>query len=335
MNGRTVKSLSISGLITLELHALNNEGAEGNQLQTRQVQVVDQEGKLHAVNAISGDMLKHIQAQHLHAIALERGLPLCAGCRAFDANRVNGDPDFLQEIGGQPGFGAATKAHQEDSYILSQVLKRCVVDDAEGILITQMVGGSKRAIARKSVVEFGWVVGRPEATRTEAYFHVKYAPEGRGKGSRQAGDETGANVGQNIFHRPASSGQYAVVLNVDLFRLGRNDITLEAESFEGQEGTARVSVVLQSVVSTFIKPSGAHRNTQNPHIVDFQGCVALSYGSLPAPTVSALNPDYQQEIGAISASLNRIQPDAIMVHPFARLSQFTAIMADLMVPGAS
>lgn len=30
-----IRSLSISGLITLDMHALNNEGAEGNHLHTR------------------------------------------------------------------------------------------------------------------------------------------------------------------------------------------------------------------------------------------------------------------------------------------------------------
>ena len=74
----------------------------------------------------------------------------------------------------------------------------------------------------KVVCEFGWVVGRPESTVTASYFHAKYVPEGRGKGSG-----AGENLGQNIFHRPASSGQYAVVLNVDLYKIGRNDISLE------------------------------------------------------------------------------------------------------------
>jgi len=331
MNGRKVlQSVSISGLLTLDLHALNNEGAEGNQLQTRQVEIVDQEGQLHTVNAISGDMFKHIQAQHLQAIALEDDLPLCAGCRVFDANRVNGDPDFLEGLGSRPDFAEARKNNREDSYILGEVLKRCVVDDLEGILITQQVGGKARAIARKSVVEFGWVVGRPESTRTESYFHVKYAPEGRGKGSSQASDQSGLNVGQNIFHRPASSGQYAVVVNIDLFRIGRNDITLERLDLAGGGYDLRSSAVIQSVMSTFVKPTGAHRNTQNPHIVDFEGCVTLSYGSLPAPTVSALNTGYQAEIEAVATALNRIRPDSIAICPFESPGKFAEVMVDLV-----
>jgi len=50
------QSLSISGLLTLELHALNNEGAEGNTMMTRMVNIIDQQGRKHTVNAVSGDM---------------------------------------------------------------------------------------------------------------------------------------------------------------------------------------------------------------------------------------------------------------------------------------
>jgi CRISPR-associated protein Cst2 len=35
-----------------------------------------------------------------------------------------------------------------------------------------------------------------QVTRTESYFHMKYDPRERGAGG---GDQTGANVGQNIF----------------------------------------------------------------------------------------------------------------------------------------
>ncbi|HEX9240617.1 MAG TPA: hypothetical protein VF910_08210, partial [Candidatus Bathyarchaeia archaeon] len=36
--------------------------------------------------------------------------------------------------------------------------------------------------------------------------------------------KTGANLGQSIFHRPASSGIYAIVCHVELARIGYNDI---------------------------------------------------------------------------------------------------------------
>ncbi|MEZ4639054.1 MAG: hypothetical protein R2873_20450 [Caldilineaceae bacterium] len=72
----TIYNLSIAAKATLNLHSLNNEGGEGNQTQTRMVNIVGEDGRLHNVNAISGDMLKHIQAEHLYAISKERSATL-------------------------------------------------------------------------------------------------------------------------------------------------------------------------------------------------------------------------------------------------------------------
>lgn len=311
------KSISVSGLLTLDLHALNNEGAEGNTMMTRMVDIVDGEGKKHTVNAISGDMFKHIQTGHLIDEALEMGLPLCEGCRRFDANRICADESFVKNS----GFTKDTL----DSAILSATLNRCVVDDLQGILITSDIG-KKRSIARKSCVEFGWAVGRPGAVSTESYFHAKYVPEGRGKGS-----ESSDNLGQNIFHRPASSGQYAVVVGIDLFRVSRNDITLETSGKETEVGNRQAALV-RSVMNTFVKPTGAHRNTQNPHIVDFQGVVTASSSSLPAPSVSALNPHFETEAEKITEVLNRIQPNAITLRKFKSLSEFAETIATILGP---
>jgi CRISPR-associated protein Cst2 len=312
-----IKSLAISGLLTLDMHALNNEGAEGNTMMTRMVDIVDASGQKHTVNAISGDMFKHIQTGHLIEEALESGLPLCEGCKRFDANRICGDEAFVSD----PGFSKETA----DSTILSAALKKCVVDDLQGILITSEIG-KKRSIARKSCVEFGWAVGRPGAVSTESYFHAKYVPEGRGKGS-----ESSENLGQNIFHRPASSGQYAVVVGVDLYRVSRNDITLET-AVDQQSLDRRRSALIRSVMNAFVKPTGAHRNTQSPHIVDFQGVVATSISSLPAPTVSALNDGYVEEISRVGKVLNEMQPDSIRVHSFQGVAGFAEQIAAVLGP---
>lgn len=310
-----IKSLSISGLLTLEMHALNNEGAEGNTMMTRMVDIVDASGQKHTVNAISGDMFKHIQNQHLIEEALESGLPLCEGCKRFDANRICGDETFVKS--------SDFNKDSLDSAILSAALKRCVADDLQGILITSEIG-KKRSIARKSCVEFGWVIGKPGAVATESYFHAKYVPEGRGKGS-----ESSENLGQNIFHRPASSGQYAVVVGVDLFRVSRNDISLETFLDDGAIEHRRAALV-RSVMNVFIKPTGAHRNTQNPHVVDFTGAIATSASSLPAPAISALNQNYIAETRRVAAVLNQIVPDGIEVREFQGLSGFAESVAAIL-----
>lgn len=305
------QSLSISGLLTLDMHALNNEGSEGNHLQTRMVHILDADGQPTVVNAISGDMFKHIQAEHLHGIAVERGLALCEGCKRLSANRINDDDAFLKEIG--------EKADSRET--LKKMLHHCVVDDLEGVLIT----ANKNSTARKSTVEFGWLIGLPDVTRTESYFHVKF-DSGRGEGS---GAADGSNRGQNIFYRPASSGKYALVLNAELGRVGFNDIAREHQ-IEGVERQERVKALLESILLSFVKPLGAHRSTQLPHLVNFEGVVSVSTTTIPAPTVSPLNGAYQEEIGEITRNLNRLNPAAIQTYAFASQSEFTKIMVDLI-----
>lgn len=305
-----ISSVSITGRLTLDLHSLNNEGAEGNQLQTRMVHIVDGEGNLQVVNGISGDMFKHIQAEHFQEVAREASLPLCAGCQVFDANRINADTDFFQNL------------TAGNSGTIDQVLNRCAMDDTEGILITQ----GNRSTPRKSCVEFGWVVGLPEVTRTESYFHVKYDPRGRGAGS---GGETGANVGQNIFYRPASSGIYAVVAQVETSRVGFNDISREYVIDE-EARKQRVRALMESVTYSFLEPKGAHRNAQNPHILKFEGVVSVSRSSMPAPTASALADGYVEEVEAVAAQLNRLRPEAVQTFRFGSQSEFAEAMMDLI-----
>ncbi|RLC83524.1 MAG: DevR family CRISPR-associated autoregulator, partial [Chloroflexi bacterium] len=277
-----VYSLSVCARATLDLHSLNNEGSEGTQIQTRMVDIVAADGELYNVNAISGDMFKHIQAEHLYHIARNRdGLPLCAACQVFDANRISADTEFMAQIQGR-----------SDADAIDLMLQRCVLDDIEGNLIT----GEGRSTPRKSVVEFGWVVGVPDVTKTDSYFHVKYATE-RGeeaRGAAAAEEARRANLGQTPFHRPASSGIYAVVSHYEVSRIGFNDIA-RRYALDEVARQARYRALLESILYTFVQPKGAMRAAQLPHIVAFEGVVLYTTSVLPAPTVSPLNPDYPEE----------------------------------------
>ncbi len=310
-------SISISARATLDMHSLNNEGGEGNQIQTRMVNIVDQTGRLQNVNAISGDMYKHIQSDHLIRRVLAAGLPICAGCRDFNANRINADKDFLTRTAGL-----------NDAQLLSELLRTCAVDDMAGILITE----GKRSLPRKSVIEFGWVVGLPDSVSTDSYFHVKYAnerSESKRKEDRDATENTGSNLGQAIFHRPASSGVYAAICHIDFARIGFNDITQEY-AIDAAQRAARAKILLESVLFTFIEPNGAMRTTQAPHLVNFEGVVSFSKASVPAPTVSPLKDGYVSHVGNLAGVLNRVQSDAVGVAEFTDLSEFGNILTELM-----
>lgn len=337
----TLRTLSISGLATLNLHSLNNEGGEGNHIQTRMVDVVvvneeTQEAELHPVNAVSGDMFKHIFAEHFHAVAQEMGLTLCAGCKVVNANRINADQGFIQSIG-------TAKKGKSDPEALTMALQHCAMDDVAGVLITSApnkqskgktasdddsedagAGGGKkgRALGRKSVVEFSWVPGVPEKVKTGSYFHVKYDPHSRDK----TGADDGTNLGQAIFHRPASSGQYALVAHVEAHRIGLNDITREY-AIDEAERHRRLTAVLRALTQTFLHPGGAMRNTQSPHLTDFRGVITTSDHSVPAPTVSALNPEFEAQVEQIAGALSRMSGRPIGVQNFDSLGAFAEAMS--------
>ncbi len=324
-----LSSLSISAQVTIDLHNLNSEGTEGNQQQTRMVHIIDQNGRRAIVNAISGDMLKHILVEHLVPLLKDAKEPLSPGAAVHDADRINAvNPEFVDFCEKEQAFtdnGKKVKRKALDSEVMSKILAECSLTDLAGALITR-----GRSVGRKSVVEFGWVVGLPEdvdgqpLTVTEQHFHVKYAPEGRGTA---AGGDT-VSGRQAIFHRPASSGIYALICNLDLYRVGLNDITRQYV-VDPNSRRKRATALIQALVATLLKPAGAQRNTQNPHIVDCKGVIATSATSLPAPTVSPLHKDYREEMKRSADVLNTIKPGSIEVSNFETISGGVKILADL------
>lgn len=314
---KPVFSLSIAARAVLNLHSLNNEGGEGNQIQTRMVNVFA-DGRLHSVNAISGDMFKHIQSEHLHRLAVQAGLPLSIGARLFNANRINYDLDI------DKGFLNQLEEAKSNAAELDLILQRCAVTDMAGALIT----AEKRSLPRKSVVEFGWVVGVPGSVKTDSYFHVKFESE-RGGGSAGV-DESGSITGkQTPFHRPASSGVYAIVVQVEAARVGFNDIS-QRYAIDAEQRQKRLRALLESVLYTFIEPAGAMRTAQNPHILDVSGVISVSSNVLPAPCISPLKDDFVADVQRVAKSLNELHPGAIELFSFASLGEFAEQMSRLI-----
>lgn len=316
-------SLSIAARMTLNMHSLNNEGSEGNQIQTRMIDIVGEDQALHNVNAISGDMLKHVLMEHYYRRAKEERLSLCSSCQRFNVNRINADNEFL----------AATKG-MKDADFIDRMLQHCAMDDIGGILVTE----EKRSVPRKSVCEFGWVAALPEVSRTENYFHVKYVPE-RGNSQRKedADDQqrSGANRGQNIFHRPANSGIYALVCHLELSRIGYNDITQEY-AISPEERQKRMALLLESVMYTFLELNGAMRAAQLPHLAALEGFVSTSSSAIPAPLVSPLIGGvedrfaYREQAQAIASALNGSGPERARLYAFDSLSEFAGKMRALI-----
>jgi len=316
-----IASLSIAARVTLNMHSLNNEGGEGNQIQTRMVDIVDHLGKMHNVNAISGDMLKHVLMGHFYQQARAQHLSLCQSCQRFNVNRINADTTFIKQ-----------QESRSDADFIDQMLQTCAIDDVAGILVTE-----KRSLPRKSISEFGWVVGLPDTVSTGSYFHAKYVSERSvEKRSEDAeGQKTGANLGQSIFHRPASSGIYAFVCHLELARIGYNDIN-QKYAIDGTERQLRATLLLESLLHTFIELNGAMRSSQLPHLVALEGAITTSAGVIPAPLISPLiggsddKQTYRTQLETIVNALNGTREPVVKSQPFENIGDFADTMRQLI-----
>lgn len=316
---KQIASISVSGEITLNMHSLNNEGGEGNQIMTRQLTIVDKAGQEYTVNGISGDMFKHIHAGHLVNYCLDNKLSLSQYSAALNPNRIS-STELLTYI------NENKKKNEKAGVVIDALINSCTVCDTHGILITDKVGDNKDSsnTPRKSVIEFGWTIGIPDKNNTETYLHTKVVHSSTGiKGES-------SNEGQNIFHRPANHGAYAFVCNIDSYRIGFNDID-RVYSIGKDERQARYKAILQALLSSFLNPRGAMTSSQKPHITDFKGVVTYSEKLIPSPTISSINPDYVQEIERIVVNLNQIESGAITSVKFNGLGDLSGIIKDLML----
>jgi len=294
-NGRALAGLSIAARASLSAHALNNEGTRNNAQIARQINVVAGD-EVAQVNAVSGDVLKHGFVDNLRALALAAGdaaLPLCENCRRGDPNRLNEDSAFklaLSDIG------------KDNAKVVDEVVRRCVIDDLAGLLVTQ---GNRNA-PRRSVVQFGWLLGVPEHVRTGNYTHVKLVP------GASDNETEGANSGQNIFTRPASSGQYAFVAQLALNRIGYNDISAQAV-LDAETRRRRARAALEALYLTLSAPSGAQRNTQLPHVQGATGAVCVSFGPTPPVLYSPLETGFEDQMEQIARAFGRLGSDLALL----------------------
>ncbi len=70
-------------------------------------------------------------------------------------------------------------------------------------------------------------------------------------------------------------------------------------------------------------------STQKPHITDFKGVVSYTTSLTPAPTVSALNGDYSQQIEAIANELNKLEGDSVHVKKFDSIAKLVELLVEL------
>lgn len=303
---KKIASISISGEMTLNLHSLNNEGGEGNQIITRQVTVVDKKGELHTVNAISGDMFKHIHAVHQANNCIENELPVSQLAAMLSPDRIS-NIQLNEHI-------QAKEENVTQKEVIDAFIEICTITDTHGVLMTDSVKGIKNT-PRKSLIEFGWTVGIPLKSNTDTYFHMRGG--------------TQDNPNPTPFNRPVNHGVYAFICSIDVYRIGFNDLS-RSYPIDDEQRLSRYKSILQSLLSSFINPQGAMTSTQKAHITDFKGVVAVSNNLIPAPTISALNENYNIEIQTISDNLNKIENKTIEINTFNGLGELSKIFVELM-----
>ncbi|MBX9258335.1 DevR family CRISPR-associated autoregulator [Desmonostoc muscorum CCALA 125] len=290
-----IYSISISGVLSWQLHALNNEGNEGNQSLTRRYYIIQKDmTEPEYVNGVSGDMLKHIQAEHLHRITIQEGLTLSEGGKQFHPDRIGYDLE--------KGLPVFTQSDTDLTAKTNQVLQRCTISDLEGFMVT-VKGG--QTLKRESVIEFGAAVGLPTLVKTQSYFHAKYGTD----------NPTPYNV-------QVSSGLYATVLNIEAFRIGYNPHNF-SYSIDPIERKKRLDVLLKSVLYTYLQPNGAKRNTHLPHPDHFEGVITVSTRRCPAPMLSPLSASYSRQIHSLADTLNNLNgAGTIHCFDFETIAQF-------------
>lgn len=302
----SVYSISISGLLSWQLHALNNEGNEGNQSLTRRYYIVekgDPEPKY--VNGVSGDMMKHIQAEHLHRIAIEENLALSEGGKRFDPDRIG--YDIEHEDKGKPVF---SDKETDLNTRTDKVLKTCTMSDLEGFMVT-VKGG--QTLKRESVIEFGAIVGIPTLVKTQSYFHAKYGVEN-----------------PTPYNTQISSGLYATVLNIEAFRIGYNPHNFQY-SIDKDKRQKRLHALLKSVLYTYLQPNGAKRNTNLPHPDHFEGVISVSSRRCPAPMISPLDDSYNRQIESLANTLNQLNGEnTIRLFPFETMAEFAERIQEII-----
>ncbi len=314
----TITGVSVAARVRLAAHALNNEGSRNNALIPRQVDVVQGDDVVQT-NAISGDSLKHTFVDHLRRVAQDgqggdAGLPICSACAQGNPNRLNAVAEF-QQI-------AKSKVGNEE--VIRELIQRCVIDDVAGLLITQ---GNRNA-PRRTAAQFGWELGVPDRVRTGRYMHLKLVP-----GAPAAESTDGSNLGQNLFTRPASSGDYAFVAQLDLARIGVNDITWQPVLSEDAR-RQRQAAALEALYLTVANHEGAQRNTQLPHLSAASGAVGVSTSSLPPVLFSPLAEDFVEQMHAIANAFGRLGRDLFVI-PFdtvAELGQILSVLSGRVRP---
>jgi CRISPR-associated protein Cst2 len=339
--GSPVWEVLVAARVELALHSLNNEGNVGNSIRAREVTLpANRQGARVSIrDAISGDMLKHIHARHLHRIAALHSpaeLPLCEAC-------INLHPERAARL--RP---RSKKSGDQHARFLHESIGRCVLCDIHGFMPPGMLG-------RRSTLNFAWAVSltdlctqhhtharheisaaaradSSEAPEKKPHEEAGYEPYEADEENEDAEEETQDT--QQVFTRPTRSGQYAVACLFETWRVGiehnLKDSGPLAVCIPEDARKRRAAAALQALRDTLLSPRGAMMATRMPHMGSIEGVLLASHG--PAlPILSPLDDGYLDAAARLAENIGGIE-----VFPFSSRQEAArqfAVVIDAIMRG--
>lgn len=271
-----VRSLTLAARLLLNVHDLNNEGATGNVLDIRKVDMVGPDGKRFEAPAISGRMVKHWHAEALRELAQDQGLPLCDACRLGEPLRPGRLVDgALQQV---------SNATEKDA------VAQCVICDIHGYLIAQEgrgAGGAADVTRRTSRAQFSWVL--PVLDSAPAVFQVNHTRVS------QSGRMAGGESAQMLYSKSYAAMLAGLVAALDVGAIGR---TLNGQQ-AAVDTAARARAAWAAFRYVLSGRLGASLSHALPHvdIVEVVACAGLDR-PLPFPP-SPIYRDYLDKLAGI------------------------------------
>ncbi|GEM_PF-6987713 len=286
-------SISFMARATYNLHALNNEKTDGNSTLIRNVGIVvpnsdDNRKEYEIVNAISGNMFRHIFSSHLVNVARDMGLQISRPAIDGHPQRIWADLEFQDFLKGSPSI--------DEIY---DKLLTCTLTDICGMATLE----EEIQVTRHSLLHMGWVTGLPEITKSTLHQFLRARPKDR-------------SIKPMPFSKGTASGIYAIELHAEIPRIGYND---KAQTYPAPiDRQGRLRALLVALAYSVLQPLGASIASQLPHVLGVEGLFVVSSLYAKAPLVSPLNVDYRIRAEKQRELLSQISdnPDSMMSFRF-------------------
>lgn len=304
--------VKLTGRVIVNVHDLNNEAAIGNFTDIRKVKVVDTNGNVQEVVAVSGNMLKHWHFIYTKRL-LEGKDNLCIYCNREEAWRISDKDPRLIEI-------KKEKIKDEEKYVKAEekLVTSCAIEDIHGYL--SPIG--ELPIRRESRVRFSWFVpieGSEEALVTGVHTRVaKVIEQQEGKKAT----ELRATPQQMLFYKQYSSAIYAFSSSMDIGRIGISDYSLEfIKNLKEETLKRRRKAALEALIPMLGGEIGASMSRALPITKPLEIFLVTSqYSGLPN-LIGAYFKDYRERNISIIKSVAEITDKEIYAYISPKLEK--------------